>query len=67
MESLKASRACPYFWYKGHATVSVKVSSLTAAFSATCLMIEWTVLDFENRSSHLITSSAETRRFDKSM
>lgn len=67
METLNASNACPHFLYNGHATISFTTSMSTADFSATCRMIECTVFDLLYRSSHLMTSSADTRRLDRSM
>ena len=67
MESLNASSACPYFLFNGQAILSYRSSMPCSVFSATCRMMECTIFPLLYRSSHLITSSGDTRRFDKSI
>lgn len=67
MESLNASIEWPYFLFSGHAMASYSVSIGVRVFSATCLMMEWTILPLLYRSSHLMMSSGETRRFERSI
>jgi hypothetical protein len=67
IETLNASIECPYFLFSGHAIVSYSSSIGVTVFSATCLMIEWTILLLLYRSSHLMMSSGETRRFERSI
>lgn len=67
IDSLKASTACPYFLFKGQPISEYSVSIGVLVFSATCRMIEATILPLLNRSSHFTMSSADTLRFDRSI
>ena len=67
MESLKASTAWPYFLFSGQPISWYSVSIGVLVFSATCRIIEATILPLLNRSSHFTMSSADTRRFERSM
>ena len=79
--NLKASYGCPYIFPSGQATCSYSFSNRASSldpsaaassspegtFDATCRMMEATALDFMYRSSHLVMSSGETRRFERSI
>ncbi len=67
IESLKASTAWPYFLFRGQPISWYNVSMGVLVFSATCRIIEATILPLLNRSSHFTMSSAETRRFERSI
>ena len=67
MDILKASRALPYFLFSGQPIVEYSSSIGVSVFSATCRIIEATILPLLYLSSHLTTSSGDTLRFDKSM
>ena len=67
IESLNASTAWPYFLFSGQPISEYRVSIGVFVFSATCRIIEATILPLLNRSSHLTISSGDTLRFDKSM
>lgn len=47
--------------------LSYRVSMGECVFSATCRMMEWTILLLLYRSSHFTISSGDTRRFDRSI
>lgn len=67
IDSLNASYEWPYCLCNGQAIVSYNSSVDFSFFLATWVKIESTAFPFSYCSSHLTTSSAETRRFDKSM
>ena len=67
IESLKASTAWPYLLFSGQPISWYNVSMGVLVFSATCRIIEATILPLLNRSSHFTMSSADTRRFERSM
>ena len=67
IDSLKASTACPYFLFNGQPISWYNCSIGVLVFSATCLIIDATILPLLKRSSHLTISSGDTRRFERSM
>lgn len=67
IDNLKASTACPYFLFSGQPMRSYRSSIGCWVFSATCRMMEWTILPLLYLSSHLMISSGETLRFERSI
>ena len=67
MQAQKAVYACPNLAYSGHADTLYNASMSMCVTSDTCRMIECTDLERWKRSSHLATSSGDTRRLDRSM
>ena len=67
IDILKASRAFPYFLFSGQPICEYSVSMGVLVFSATCRMMDATILPLLNFSSHLTISSGDTRRFDRSI
>jgi len=67
IESLNASTACPYFLFSGQPMRSYRSSMGCWVFSATCRIIEWTILLLLYLSSHLTISSGDTLRFERSI
>ena len=67
IDILKASRALPYFLLSGQPISWYRVSIGVLVFSATCRIIDATILPLLNFSSHLTMSSGDTLLFERSI